>query len=107
MVERLDVVSTFSNFGNRKRYFIHTFLAAKVINTYISCKFVKNSDDAMRVLLSWIINKFFSYKLIPNFRTEFYNLESFRHRLHYVLRALKTSRSTSRRQTYIFQTRMT
>lgn len=35
MVERLDVVSTFSNFGNRKIYFIHTFLAAKAINTYL------------------------------------------------------------------------
>lgn len=83
MVERLDVVSTFSNFGNRKRYFIHTFLAAKVINTYISCKFVKNSDDAMRVLLSfiilWVIDTFFTYKLIANFKSEFYDLESFRH----------------------------
>ena len=35
MVEILDVVSTFSNFGNRKIYFIHTFLVAKVINTYL------------------------------------------------------------------------
>ena len=33
MVEKLDVVSTSSNFDNRKIYFIHTFLVAKAIST--------------------------------------------------------------------------